>query len=44
MLLQFLKKVLEMFAFGLHLPVIKRHILYCMSKFCELGESVISDW
>jgi hypothetical protein len=43
MLLQFLKKVLEMFAFGLHMPLIERHIVYCILKFCELGESVGSD-
>jgi hypothetical protein len=42
-LLQFLKKVLEMFAFGLRVPLIEGHILYCMLKFCELDESVGSD-
>jgi len=38
MLLQFLKKVLEVLAFGLQMPLIERHILYCALKFCELGE------
>ena len=41
MLLQFVK-VLEMSAFGLHMPLIERHIVYCMLKFCEL-ESVGSE-
>jgi hypothetical protein len=43
MSLPFLKKVLEMFAFGWHMPLFERHIVYCMLKFCELGKSVGSD-
>jgi len=42
-LLQFVKKLLEMFAIGLHMPLIERHIVYCMLKFWELGEPVGSD-
>ena len=36
-------KVLEMFAFGLLMPLIETNIVYCILKFCELGESVESD-
>lgn len=43
-LLQLLKKSLEMFAFGLHMPLIERRFVYCMVKFCKLGKPVGSDY